>query len=84
MRPINARLNFNKFILALRENTKYFLYRSIWATFGSMDPIRHINHFRFNQLATQLRRVSAVSCHFLSLQYRLGDSFLKSSKDFIK
>ncbi|ETZ21656.1 hypothetical protein N824_27440 [Pedobacter sp. V48] len=36
------------------------------------------------QLATLLRTAIAMFLRFLSLQYGLGDSFLKSSKDFIK
>jgi hypothetical protein len=37
-----------------------------------------------NQLATLLRTAIAMFLRFLSLQYGLGDSYLKSSKDFIK
>ncbi|MBB5647495.1 hypothetical protein HDE70_003817 [Pedobacter cryoconitis] len=35
------------------------------------------------QLALQMRIALAMFCRFLFIQYRLGDSFLKSSKDFI-
>lgn len=35
------------------------------------------------QLASQMRIGLAMFCRFLFIQYRLGDSFLKSSKDFI-
>lgn len=36
-----------------------------------------------NQLALQMRIAMVMFCRFLFIQYRLGDSFLKSSKDFI-
>jgi hypothetical protein len=35
------------------------------------------------ELTQKLRMALAMFCRFLSLQYNLGDSFLKSSKDFI-
>lgn len=37
-----------------------------------------------NLLAQQLRTADVIFRRFLFLQYRLGDSFLKSSKDFIR
>ena len=36
-----------------------------------------------NQFAQQMQTAIAMFNRFLSLQYRLGDSFLKASKDFI-
>ncbi len=44
------------------------------------------SNFRNDQilLAQQLQTADVMFRCFLFLQYRLGDSFLKSSKDFIK
>jgi hypothetical protein len=48
-----------------------------------MNSTRQLNKTYNDQFATQLRTATAMFCRFLSLQYRLGDSFLKSFKDLI-
>jgi hypothetical protein len=51
--------------------------------FEPMEPTHQLKIVN-NRLAQKLRMAIAMFSRFLSLQYRLGDSFLKSSKDFIK
>jgi len=51
--------------------------------FELMDPFKWLNRVVNDQLALQMRIAIAMFCRVLSIQYRFGDSFLKSSKDFI-
>ena len=53
------------------------------ATFEIMDPRKQLNTVSDKLFASQLRVARAMFNRFLSHQSALGDSFLKSSKDFI-
>lgn len=48
-----------------------------------MNPYKELNIVFDNQFAQQMRVARAMFNRFLALQSSLGDSFLKSSKDFI-
>ncbi len=48
-----------------------------------MNPYKELNIVSASQFAQQLRVAKAMFNRFLALQSSLGDSFLKSSKDFI-
>lgn len=52
------------------------------ATFEIMDPRKQLR-MSDKLFASQLRMAKAMFNRFLSHQSALGDSFLKSSKDFI-
>ncbi|WP_165973245.1 hypothetical protein [Pedobacter sp. ok626] len=49
-----------------------------------MNSYKQLNRASNEQFARQLRTASAMFIRFLSIQSSLGDSFLKSSKDFVK
>jgi len=51
--------------------------------FELMDPFKWLNRTFNDQLALQMRIALTMFCRVLSIYYGLGDSFLKSSKDFI-
>ncbi|WP_316742717.1 hypothetical protein [Pedobacter antarcticus] len=48
-----------------------------------MNPTKRTYDIFFAQFANQMLAAKAMYHRFLSQQYKLGDSFLKSSKDFI-
>lgn len=48
-----------------------------------MSPSRRLYKTSDHKFARQLKVATAMFCRFLSAQYNLGDSFLKSSKDFV-
>gem|GEM_PF-1874786 len=48
-----------------------------------MNPFQQLNNASDKQSAIQLQVAKAMFNRFLSNQSTLGDSFLKSSKDFI-
>ncbi|ACU04043.1 hypothetical protein Phep_1835 [Pedobacter heparinus DSM 2366] len=49
-----------------------------------MNPFKQLNRRLDEKFANQLRVATAMFNCFLSIQFELGDAFLKSSKDFIK